>query len=90
MEMSPAIQAEIRKLELEKEDVLCPPERRRMLDIETHLLRNGYRIVPIAPRTLGIQSWETSKIVYETTYNELRYASIQPGQWLKMAQESEI
>jgi hypothetical protein len=87
IEITPALQQEIRNLELALEDLFISPERRRMLNIEIHLLRNGYRILPIGLRILGIQNRKTGKIVYETTYNELRYGIF--IDWLKLVQEAE-
>ena len=87
MEMSPALQQEIRNLELALEDIWIAPERRHTIEIEIHLLRNGYRIVPTGIRILGIQNRETGQFIYETTYNELRYAPLTKQQWLKMVEE---
>ena len=89
METSDELQQEIKELESQSEDMLTSPERKRTLEIEVHLLKNGYRIIPIGLRILGIQNSETGQIVYETTYNELLFARLTPQLWLKIAQENE-
>jgi hypothetical protein len=87
--MSDVLQQEIRNLELQLEDLFIAPDRRRTLEIEIHFLRNGYRILPIGLRILGIQNRITGQIVYETTDNELRYARMTKQSWLEIIQKAE-